>query len=459
MPGVNIKRTLYKGGEQGSGPVVYWMSREQRAHDNWALLYAQEIALERKVPLIVTFCLFTPNFLGAPRRMYEFMIPGLKEAESELRKFNIPFYLLTGNPAEEIPKFLKKINAGALVTDFMPLKISRQWKEEVRKETNLAYYVVDAHNIVPCWVASQKQEFGAYTIRPKITKLLPEYIEEFPALKKHPYAFAEKSKEQDFDSAMKQLKTDASVPAVDWIQPGEKAGKQMLARFVKERLSGYDEGRNDPAGTGQSDLSPYFHFGQLAPQRAALEAQKAGKNKNVEAFLEELIIRRELSDNYCFYNKDYDNFKGFPDWARQTLDEHRKDKRSHLYSKAQFENAQTHDPYWNAAQLQLQKTGKLHGYMRMYWAKKILEWTPSPEDAQAIAIYLNDKYELDGRDPNGYTGVAWSIGGVHDRAWTERPVFGKIRFMNDKGLERKFEMDRYVALYGDSVKIAQKNLL
>lgn len=458
MSEVNIKRTLYKGGEQGRGPVVYWMSREQRVRDNWALLYAQQLAFESKAPLAVVFCLYTPNFLGAPARMYDFMIPGLKEAESALRKLNIPFYLLAGNPPEEIPKFLKKIKAGALVTDFMPLKISREWKEQVRKETKLAYYVVDAHNIVPCWTASAKLEFGAYTIRPKITKLLPEYLEEFPAVKRHPFDFPEIVKLQDFDQAVKMLKTDSIVGRVDWIQPGEQAAQKALDFFVQSRLTGYDEGRNDPAGNGQSDLSPYFHFGQLAPQRAALEAKKAGKNKNTEAYLEELIIRRELSDNYCFYNKAYDSFAGFPDWARQTLDAHRKDKRAHLYSKEQFERALTHDIYWNAAQLQMVKTGKMHGYMRMYWCKKILEWTPSPETAQEIAVYLNDKYELDGRDPNGYTGIAWSIGGVHDRAWTERPVFGKIRFMNDKGLERKFDMDAYVALYGDSVKIAQKKL-
>lgn len=444
---INIKRTLFKGGDSSSGPVVYWMSREQRVRDNWALLYAQEIALERKAPLAVVFCL-VPQFLGATIRHYGFMLKGLEEVETGLQKFNIPFSLLTGNPAEEIPAYLKKIKAGVLVADFMPLKIPRSWKEEVRKKTKIPFYVVDAHNIVPCWVASQKQEFGAYTIRPKISALLGAYLEEFPLLKKHPFAGTGETRSADWKAARKAIRVDEKVREVEWIKPGEKAGVAALKHFMEKRLSNYDEGRNDPSSAGQSELSPYFHFGQLAPQRAALEVKNNFSGRNAEAFLEELIIRRELSDNYCFYNKNYDNFEGFPDWAKVTLNDHRKDKRTYLYSPKEFETSQTHDPYWNAAQAQMVRTGKMHGYMRMYWAKKILEWTPSPEEAQKIALFLNDKYELDGRDPNGYTGVAWSIGGVHDRAWTERPIFGKIRYMNDKGLERKFDIERYAVQQG-----------
>ena len=160
--------------------------------------------------------------------------------------------------------------------------------------------------------------------------------------------------------------------------------------------------------------------------------------------LEELIVRRELADNFTFYNTQYASFDGFPAWAKQSLNEHRKDKREYLYSLKQFEQAETHDPLWNAAQTQMINKGKMHGYMRMYWAKKILEWTPSPEEAMMIAIYLNDKYELDGRDPNGYAGIAWSIGGVHDRAWFDRPVYGKVRYMNYRGCESKFNVKEYI---------------
>jgi deoxyribodipyrimidine photo-lyase len=197
-----------------------------------------------------------------------------------------------------------------------------------------------------------------------------------------------------------------------------------------------------------SNLSPYLHFGQISAQRIALETYKRKHNiETKDAFLEELIVRRELSDNFCFYNKNYDSFDGFPEWAKKTLNEHRKDKREFTYNLEQFEKAKTHDDLWNAAQIEMVKTGKMHGYMRMYWAKKILEWTETPEEALEFSIYLNDKYELDGRDPNGYTGCAWSIGGVHDRAWTERPVFGKIRYMNYNGAKRKFDVKRYIQKY------------
>jgi deoxyribodipyrimidine photo-lyase len=194
-----------------------------------------------------------------------------------------------------------------------------------------------------------------------------------------------------------------------------------------------------------------LHYGQVSAQRLAFQVQTLlGVNsESQEAYLEELIVRRELADNYCFYNSNYDNFNGFPDWAKKTLNEHRFDKREFLYSCDEFELAKTHDPLWNAAQNQMVRDGKMHGFLRMYWAKKILEWTPSPEEAQAIAIYLNDKYELDGIDPNGYTGINWSIGGVHDRAWTERPVFGKIRFMNYAGCKRKFDVIGFQEKYAN----------
>jgi deoxyribodipyrimidine photo-lyase len=247
------------------------------------------------------------------------------------------------------------------------------------------------------------------------------------------------------------LKIDSTVNEVDWITPGENAAHTALKKFLHTRLKGYDENRNDPNLDGQSGLSPYLHFGQLSAQRVALEVSKyrSEYRKDVDAFLEELTIRRELSDNFCYYNLNYDSFEGFPAWAQKTLNEHRKDAREFIYTKKDFELARTHDELWNASQRQLVKTGKMHGYMRMYWAKKILEWTASPEEALKIAIYLNDKYELDGRDPNGYVGIAWSIGGVHDRAWFDRPIFGKIRFMNSKGCANKFKVKEYISKFSE----------
>jgi deoxyribodipyrimidine photo-lyase len=436
-------RTL-KQGKTGPGPVIYWMSRDQRSRDNWALWYAQQLALQSKVPLLVIFCLVT-DFLGAAWRQYAFMIRGLKEVEQNLLKKEVPFACLAGSPETEIPGLIQRVKAGTLITDFDPLKIKQTWKKAVSDLIEIPMLEIDAHNIVPCWAASPKREFGAYTLRPKIQRLLPDFLEEIPPLKKHLYPWKEKIPAADWEAIIKKLKIDRSVPEVTWIRPGEQAARKALGNFLKNGLAHYDAKRNDPTLEGQSNLSPYLHFGQLSAQRVALEVRKAvGHSESKKAFLEELIVRRELSDNYCYYNPYYGQFEGFPDWARKTLNEHRKDRREYLYTRKQFESGQTHDPLWNAAQMEMVKAGKMHGYLRMYWAKKILEWTSSPEEAQRVAIYLNDRYELDGRDPNGYTGIAWSIGGVHDRAWGERPVFGKIRTMSYKGSKSKFDVEKYI---------------
>jgi deoxyribodipyrimidine photo-lyase len=435
---------ILKEGKRGQGPVIYWMSRDQRARDNWAFLYAQEMALRSNAPLGVVFCL-VPKFLEACIRQYGFMLKGLQETEGYLKDKQILFSLLKGLPSKTIPKFAHQHRISALVTDFDPLRIKTEWKKKVAKQIDVPFFEVDAHNIIPCWHASPKQEFAAYTFRPKVKRKLHEFLELFPPLKKHPIPWKTKNLITDWEDARKSLKVDRKVAEIEWIKPGEKEGKKTLKNFISTKLSDYDKDRNDPNRDAQSDLSPYLHFGQISAQRVSLEVLKKGpKDQNRAAFLEELIVRRELADNYCFYNPDYDNFQGFPDWAKKTLNEHRKEKREYLYSFRQFEESKTHDSLWNAAQIQMVKTGKMHGYMRMYWAKKILEWTESPEQAQKIAIDLNDKYELDGRDPNGYTGIAWSIGGVHDRAWFKRPIFGKIRFMSAKGASSKFDVKAYI---------------
>ncbi len=429
--------------QPAGGAVIYWMSRDQRVHDNWSLIYAQAMAHDRKVPLEVVFCL-VPQFLDATVRQYEFMLKGLEEVEQTLRMYNIPFHMMTGSPERELPKLVKRIKSGIVVSDFSPLRIQRSWKEAVSGSIDVPLYEVDAHNIVPCRQASDKQEFGAYTIRPKIHRQLDAYLVDFPRIKKHPHHNAS-FEPVDWVKARKPLKITTGVGEVDWLLPGEKAASKMLGDFINHRLTNYADNRNDPNMNVLSNLSPYLHFGHISAQRVALEVRSSRKKKQSrDAFLEELIVRRELSDNFCFYNDEYDSFDGLPAWAQKTLNEHRNDKRDYLYTVGDFEQARTHDPLWNAAQYEMAETGKMHGYMRMYWAKKILEWTENPEEALAIGIYLNDKYELDGRDPNGYAGVAWSVGGVHDRAWAERPVFGKIRYMNYNGCKRKFDVEEYV---------------
>jgi deoxyribodipyrimidine photo-lyase len=434
---------VLKEGTPGEGAVVCWMSRDQRVADNWALLYAQDLALRRQAPLVVAFCL-VPSFLGATQRQYAFMLRALRQVKVDLAGLGIGFELLTGAPEEELPRLVTALGAAEMVVDFDPLRIKRAWRRQVGERVGIPIYEVDAHNVVPCWVASPKQEYGAYTIRPKIQRLLPEFLEPFPPLDRHPILAAAVGA-SDWEAAQRTLQVDESVAEVTWLRPGEAAAHEMLQLFVGSKLADYDAHRNDPTRDAQSNLSPYLHFGQLSAQRVALEVRaQDGHDEPKAAFLEEIIVRRELADNYCLYNAHYDSFAGFPNWAQETLDAHRSDPRAYLYSLEAFERGQTHDELWNAAQMEMVHRGKMHGYMRMYWAKKILEWSASPEEAVETAIYLNDRYELDGRDPNGYTGVAWSIGGVHDRPWAEREIYGKIRYMSYNGAKRKFDVKAYV---------------
>lgn len=440
----NRRIRVLKKGKIVSGPVIYWMSRDQRVSDNWALLYAQELAIKQKTPLGVVFCL-VPKFLNATLRQYSFMLKGLREVEENLAQKNIPLFMLYGDPANNIPKFIEDKGISILVTDFNPLLITRKWKDSVADKVNIPFFEIDAHNIIPCWITSSKQEYAAYTIRPKIHRLLPKFLRGFPVLKKHPYPWKGKTPQIDWVNIQEKLSIDRKVPEVKTIIPGERAAIKILHDFLKNKLHRYYLDRNDPTKSAQSELSPYLHFGQISAQRVALEVMRVSTTEQTrKAFLEEIIVRRELSDNFCFFNNNYDNFNGFPEWAKKTLNKHRNDTRIYIYTLEQFEKSQTHDALWNASQLEMVKRGKMHGYLRMYWAKKILEWAESPETALKIAIYLNDKYELDGRDPNGYTGIAWSIGGVHDRAWNERKIFGKIRYMSYNGCKSKFDIKKYI---------------
>ncbi|MBK8576550.1 MAG: deoxyribodipyrimidine photo-lyase [Elusimicrobia bacterium] len=436
-------RPLNKGPIE-NGPILYWMSRDQRVAGNWALLRAQSLALDRKVPLAVVFTLAS-EFLGAPLRAYDFMLKGLAQVETRLAAARIPFHLLFGPPEETLIAFAKAKKVGAIVTDFDPLRTKTRWKTALAKALPVLLEEVDTHNIVPAWVASPKKEYGAYTLRPKINKILLDFLTDFTPLKQHPFLWKDKVPPVEWDRTLARLKPDPGVPPVSWIQPGEAAGAKTLGLFLKHRLDQYSQGRNNPTEDGQSDLSPYFHFGQLSAQKVAMEVRRqAWDTESGQDFLEELIVRRELSDNYCLYTPTYDSFEGFPHWAQKSLNTHRRDQRAFLYTRETFEQAATHDALWNAAQMEMVKRGKMHGYMRMYWAKKILEWSATPEEAMATAIALNDRYELDGRDPNGYAGIAWSLGGVHDRPWFNRPVIGQIRWMTANGCKSKFNVDKYI---------------
>lgn len=435
---------LVAAGEVRPGPVVAWMSRDQRARDNWSLLFAQDLALRRREPLVVVFCL-APAFPGATLRHYDFMLRGLALTAGDLAAKGIGFVLLEGEPAVELPAFVRRVGAGALVTDFDPLRVQRERQRAVAAGVTVPVHEVDAHNVVPCWIASPKQEYAARTFRPKLERLLGEWLHEFPPLKSHPHPWLGDAGGVDVDSALRRLDPDDSVPPLAWIKPGARAARASLAAFTRRRLKGYDARRNDPTVDGQSGLSPWLHFGQISAQRVALAVRvAAAPDADRAAFLEELLVRRELADNYCLHQPRHDSFAGLPAWAQRTLNAHREDERPFRYAPQELEAGSTHDPLWNAAQRELVAGGKMHGWVRMYWAKKILEWTASPEEAIREALRLNDRYSLDGRDPNGCVGVLWSVGGLHDRPWGERSVFGQVRYMSFNGARGKFDVNAYI---------------
>ena len=448
------RKLTLQTGVPGTGPVIYWMSRDQRIQDNWALLYAQHRALETDRGLVILFCL-QAEFLQATWRQYSFMLQGLSITAQESRKLGIPFILRYGDPPELVAELARTWDAESVVCDFDPLRIKSRWRREVGEHVTCPLFMIDAHNIVPCWQASDKQEYAARTIRPKIQKMLFDFLTPIPQVHHHPHPVPDLlNQEPDWEGAENSLRVDHNVPPVYWLRPGCKAADRVLTDFVDSKLSMYDQKSNDPNVDALSNLSPYLHFGQMAPQRAALEVQARTDDsfQAKEAFLEQVIIRRELADNYCWHTPMYDSFDGLPEWAQSTLNTHRSDPRPAMYSLAELESSVTHDQLWNAAQNQMSSEGKMHGYMRMYWAKKILEWTESPEQAILFAVYLNDRYELDGRDPNGYVGVLWSIGGLHDHGFKQRPVYGTVRYMSYAGCKRKFNVQAYISRYNRPIQ-------
>ncbi len=305
---------------------------------------------------------------------------------------------------------------------------------------------VESNVIVPVKLASPREEYAAYSFRPKITKQLGKFLNplthtkpNIPSTNRHWSTQLEQNK---LEEIFTQFTLDDNVKPVPYVRGGTTIAKSRLQEFITNQLDDYHLHRNDPSRKIQSDMSPYLHFGQISPLFIAKQVE-ATESPGKAAYLEELIVRRELSINYVHYNPQYETLLGLPQWAQQTLLNHRTDQREYNYPLSVLEQAETHDPYWNAAQKEMIITGKMHGYMRMYWGKKILEWSQTPEQAFTNALYLNNKYELDGRDPNSYTGIAWCFG-KHDRPWKERKIFGKVRYMNDRGLKRKFNIDRYV---------------
>jgi deoxyribodipyrimidine photo-lyase len=424
--------------------VLYWMQASQRAEYNHALEFAILKANELRQPLIVFFGI-TDQFPEANERHYTFMLEGLKEVKDSLKKRGIQMVILHESP--EVGALRLATRASLAVVDRGYLKIQRAWRDDVSKRMVCPLLQVESDVIVPVEETSPKEEYAASTIRSKIRRKLDGFL---VPLKEHGPIIDSISLDfnsfdiDDLEKVISKLRIDRSVKRVDSFHGGTKEARCHLEVFLEGKLDRFPELRNDPTLDYISHMSPYLHFGQISPLYIALQVSKTG-SPGIEAFLEELIIRRELSMNFVFYNEKYDSFEAIPDWAKKTLKAHQEDKRPYLYSLRELEGAETHDSYWNAAQKEMVHTGKMHGYMRMYWGKKILEWTKTPEEALRNAHYLNNKYELDGRDPNGFAGVAWCFG-KHDRPWGERPIFGNLRYMNDKGLKRKFDADGYVKM-------------
>jgi deoxyribodipyrimidine photo-lyase len=452
--------------------VVYWMQQSQRVERNHALCHAITLSTEQKLPLVVVF-LLNADVPSANTRHYQFMLEGMHETAQTLARQGIAAYVCSAGPGQVFEGWLAR--TAVLVCDKGYLRWQREWHDSLK---GLRYRVdeVESDVVVPVGIASDKEEYSAATLRRKLLKQLPDYLAparqckymdtlpkvrlsrpDFPILTYEAATSAAQLEGFAYDA----IRPDKSVPDSQAFKGGYGQASRRLDEFIQHKLIHYSMGRGDPALDLESGLSPYLHFGQISsveisqrvldqagimplelPQLIMDKTDADPLRASAAAFLEELIVRRELSCNFCFYNKEYDSLAGLPNWARQSLNNHILDPRPREYSLDRLESAVTDDPYWNAAQIQMLRTGKMHNYMRMYWGKKLIEWSPDPETAFAVAVYLNDKYELDGRDPNSYAGIAWCFG-KHDRPWAEREVFGTVRYMNMNGLKRKFKMQAY----------------
>jgi len=419
------------------------MQSSQRTRDNPALEYAVRQGDARELPILVYFGL-TDSYPEANLRHYTFLIDGLTEVERSLSERRISFVVRQGFPPDGAAALAS--GAALLVTDRGYLRHQKSWHRDMVARVRCPVIRVEGDVVVPVGTAYPREAYNAAVLRRKLRAYLDYFLVPLEAHAPQVPARGigdDQAIELD-ESLLNRLSIDGTVGPADGQQGGTASALNHLNRFLEDRLSYYADNRNNPGADNQSGLSPYLHFGQISPVEIAHRVRAAAGEKEASSFIEQLVVRRELAANYVHFNGDYDTLAGLPSWARRTLQAHASDPRAHLYTAEQLEKAHTHDPYWNAAQTELLTTGRIHGYMRMYWGKKILEWSSSPKEAMRVALWLNNRYGLDGRDPNSYAGVAWCFG-KHDRPWKERPVFGTVRYMNASGLERKFDMDAYLA--------------
>jgi len=427
--------------------VVYWMQRSQRALDNPALETAVGAANLLSKPVLVFFRL-VPNVCRANWRHYHFLMEGLVDLAEVLERRKIGF-VLRPHPDADVVAFCEAVRPCLLISDDDPLRQPRAGRLAVAARVRPPFWIVDADAVVPSRLLL-KEQYAARTIRPRLRVLLDRFLttpgNSRPRVPWRSLAGLDGVRADV--ALLERLPIDRSVGPVSSFRGGTGEAQRALRRFVRERLDGYAERRNHPEDDGTSQLSPYLRFGHIGPHTIA-RAVSAADNvpaRDRGAFLEQLIVRRELAINFVRFNRSYDRLDSAEPWARRTLAAHADDARPYRYSAAELERAETHDPLWNAAQKQMVLTGWMHNYLRMYWAKKILEWSPSAAEAYERAMVLNDRYELDGRDPNGYAGIAWAIGGKHDRAWgPARPIYGMVRYMSYASTARKFDSKAFIA--------------
>jgi deoxyribodipyrimidine photo-lyase len=439
-------RVLNKAESQRSGRyVLYWMQQSQRARFNPALELAIEEANARDLPVLVCFGLMD-GYPEANARHYAFMLEGLAEVERDLSERGMAFVIRRGAPDAVALQFSSE--AALVVCDRGYLKPQKVWRTSLSRRAPCCVVQVEGDVVVPVETASPKHEVGARTLRPKLYRVWEEYIVSLKARTlrhRAPDVHVQSDINlSDVPGALRSLRIHHSVSPVRRFQGGTSRARARLNAYLAEPFARYAKNRSVPEAGAASHMSPYLHFGQISPVEIALAVRdtKTGDDEDRSAYLEELIVRRELAMNHVFYDERYDAYEAVPEWARKTLDSRRGDPRPYLYAREQFEAGDTHDRYWNAAMKEMRETGYMHNHMRMYWGKKILEWSPSPEEAFETTLRLNNRYFLDGRDANSFTNVAW-VFGLHDRPWGPRTVFGNVRSMGQNSL-KKFDADAYV---------------
>ena len=428
-----------------SAYVLYWMQAAQRAQANHALCFASQEADRLGLPLLTLFVL--SEYPQATPPQYRWMLAGLRQTAAILQDAGIGFLLRRGNPLDIVLEVASQ--AALVVVDRSPSRWAVSLKKSLAELARTRVVEVDGESLIPEALASPKQEWSARTLRLKIDGAIDGYAQE--PVPEVPTPHARYSRAHGigadlytaFDGQTKPAyQGDRSPEQVLRAEPGEMAALVTLEHFVTNKLDSYDFARNDPTKDGTSSLSAYLHFGHISPL-VVIKAAREADSPGFPAFREQCIVRRELCRNFTRYrHADYDSWEGLPAWSRSTLEAASLERRTYNYSRAQFEAAETHDTYWNAAQEQLVRSGTIHNYMRMYWGKMLLAWSANPQDAFSTALYLNDRYALDGRDPNGWAGIGWCFG-LHDRPWPHQPFFGTVRAMSSKGLRRKFDADQY----------------